>query len=96
MNNVLTKVDIIDAIYEKINNNKADIKNIVETLLSIIKQAIKTDNTLLISGFGKFEAYSKHTRKGRNPQTDEAITLPSRKVIVFRLSKKFRTELNKL
>lgn len=95
MNNVLTKVDIIDAIYEKINSNKADIKNIVEILLSIMKQAIKTDSTLLISGFGKFESYSKSTRKGRNPQTDEIITLPSRKVIVFRLSKKFRTELNK-
>lgn len=95
MNNVLTKVDIIDAVYEKINSNKADIKNIVEILLSIMKQAIKTDNTLLISGFGKFESYGKSTRKGRNPQTDETITLPSRKVIVFRLSKKFRTELNK-
>ena len=52
------------------------------------------DRALLISGFGKFECYDKASRKGRNPHTDEVITLPSRKVIVFRLSRKFRAELN--
>ena len=55
---------------------------------------VKKDDTLLISGFGKFEAYDKNARKGRNPQTDESITLPPRKVVVFRLSRKFRVELN--
>lgn len=48
----------------------------------------------MVSGFGKFEAYDKEARKGRNPQTDETITLPPRKVVVFRLSRKFRAELN--
>ena len=70
------------------------IANIVENLLVLMKQAIKKDDTLLISGFGKFEAYDKNARKGRNPQTDESITLPPRKVVVFRLSRKFRVELN--
>ncbi|MFI3272884.1 MAG: integration host factor subunit alpha [Pseudomonadota bacterium] len=90
----LTKAEIVDAIYEKTDRNRADIKNIVETLLDIMKTAIKQDNALLISGFGKFEAYDKQARKGRNPQTDETITLPERKVVVFRLSRKFRAELN--
>lgn len=90
----LTKAEIVDAIYEKTDRNRADIKNVVETLLNIMKQAIKQDNALLISGFGKFEAYDKQARKGRNPQTDETITLPERKVVVFRLSRKFRAELN--
>lgn len=48
----------------------------------------------MISGFGKFEAYDKKARKGRNPQTNASITLPPRKVVVFRLSRKFRAELN--
>ena len=71
-----------------------DVKNTVEKLLDIMKDAIKKDCALLISGFGKFESYDKKSRKGRNPQTDEAITLPPRKVVVFRLSRKFRSELN--
>ena len=90
----LTKADIVDSIYEKSNRNRAELKTIVESLLSIMKQAVKNDHALLISGFGKFEAYDKKARKGRNPQTDETITLPPRKVVVFRLSRKFRSELN--
>lgn len=90
----LTKAEIVDAIYEKTDRNRAEVKGIVESLLDIMKQAIKRDNALLISGFGKFEAYDKQARKGRNPQTDETITLPPRKVVVFRLSRKFRAELN--
>lgn len=94
MNKALTKADIVEAVYEQTDRNRAEVKNIVENLLSLMKQAIKKDHSLLVSGFGKFEAYDKHARKGRNPQTDEAITLPPRKVVVFRLSRKFRVELN--
>lgn len=94
MNRALTKADIVEAIYEKTDRNRADVKNTVEILLGLMKQAIKKDDALLVSGFGKFEAYDKEARKGRNPQTDETITLPPRKVVVFRLSRKFRAELN--
>ena len=90
----LTKAEIVDAFYEKTDRNRAEVKGVVESLLGIMKQAIKKDHALLISGFGKFEAYDKKARKGRNPQTDETITLPPRKVVVFRLSRKFRAELN--
>ncbi len=93
-NGTLTKADIVDAIYEKTDRNRAEVKNVVETLLRIMKQAVKKDHALLISGFGKFEAYDKKARKGRNPQTDETIILPPRKVVVFRVSRKFRGELN--
>jgi len=94
MSKTLTKADIVEAIYEKTDKNRAEVKKLVEKLLIIMKQAVKKDRTLLISGFGKFAAYGKDARKGRNPKTDATITLPPRKVVVFRLSRKFRAELN--
>ncbi len=94
MTKTLTKAEIVEAIYEKTDKNRADVRHVVENLLELMKQAIKNDKALLLSGFGKFEAYDKTARKGRNPQTDETITLDPRKVVVFRLSRKFRTELN--
>jgi integration host factor subunit alpha len=94
MRKALTKADIVEAVYEKSSKNRSEIKSLIESLLTIMKQAIKKDHNLLISGFGKLEAYSKRERKGRNPQTDKAIILASRKVVVFRLSRKFREELN--
>jgi integration host factor subunit alpha len=94
MNKALTKADIVETIYNELEMNRGEVKNIVEDLLSLMKKAIKDDDALLLSGFGKFEAYGKDARKGRNPQTEETITLPSRRVVVFRLSRKFRMELN--
>jgi len=91
----LTKAGIVDYIYERTDKNRAEIKDLVESILEIMKTAVKKDHALLISGFGKFEAYDKRARKGRNPQTTQTITLPPRKVVVFRLSRKFRAELNR-
>lgn len=90
----LTKAKIVDAIYEKTDRNRAEIRDIVEELLSLVKSSIKKDHSLLISGFGKFEAYDKRARRGRNPKTSDAIILPPRKVVVFRLSRKFREALD--
>jgi integration host factor subunit alpha len=90
----LTKADIVDIIYEKTEKNRNEVKKVVESLLRLSKQAVRKDHFLLISGLGKFEAYDKKARKGRNPQTDATIILPPRKVVVFRLSRKFRAELN--
>lgn len=94
MKKTLTKADIIERIYEATDRNRVDVRNVMEKLLHIMKDAIKKDHSLLLSGFGKFESYEKAARRGRNPQTDEAITLPSRRVVVFRLSRKFRAEMN--
>lgn len=90
----LTKADIVDHIYEKTERNRAEVKVLVDHLLDVMKDAIKRDHSLLVSGFGKFDAYDKRARKGRNPQTNDSIVLPPRKVVVFRLSRKFRAELN--
>ena len=90
----LTKADVIDMIYDKTTRNRSEVTKLVESLLQLTKEAIKRDNLLLVSGLGKFEAYSKKARKGRNPQTEESIMLPPRKVVVFRLSRKFRSEVN--
>lgn len=94
MNKTLTKANIVEAVYEATGRSRQDAKQSVESLLSLMKEAIKKDHVLLISGFGKFECYEKAQRRGRNPHTEEAIILPGRKVTVFRLSRKFREELN--
>ncbi len=94
MSNTLTKADIVDAAYEESDRSRVEMKTIVESLLTTMKTAIKRDHDLLISGFGKFEAYAKQARRGRNPATNEALILEPRKVVVFWLSKKLREKLN--
>ena len=90
----LTRATLVDSIYEQSNFNRTEAKEIVENLLDIMKTAIKKDNALLFSGFGKFEAYAKKARRGRNPKTCTDMTLPPRRVVVFRVSRKLRSDLN--
>ena len=94
MGKTLTKVAIVEAIHENSAKPWQEIKAHVEALLDIMHEAIRKDGTLLVSGFGKFEAYAKEARKGRNPHTGGSLTLPARRVVVFRLPKRFRAELN--
>jgi integration host factor subunit alpha len=49
---------------------------------------------LLISGFGKFYVRQKRARQGRNPQTEEKITIAARKVVGFKISGVLRRRLN--
>jgi len=50
---------------------------------------------VLISGFGKFCVHEKNRRRGRNPQSGEAIMLPPRKVVTFKCSGKLREKINR-
>jgi transposase len=63
MSKTLTKADIVEAIYEKTDKNRSEVKGLVEKLLDIMKQAVKKDSSLLLSGFGKFEAYDSSGKK---------------------------------
>ncbi len=67
----LTKAGIVDYIYERTDKNRAEIKDLVESILEIMKSAIKKDHALLISGFGKFEPTT-------NEHERDAIPRPAR------------------
>jgi integration host factor subunit alpha len=48
-----------------------------------------------VSGFGNFVVRTKYARRGRNPHTGEAITLPGRRVLTFKASRILREALQK-
>ena len=94
MQKTLTKADIIDSICARNTRNRGEIRKIVEDFFSLVRESLAKEGEVLLTGFGKFECYAKSSRRGRNPQTEEAIILPPRKVVVFRVSRKFREDLN--
>jgi integration host factor subunit alpha len=49
---------------------------------------------LLISGFGKFSVKHKRARQGRNPQTEESLTINVYNVVVFKTSGVLRRRIN--
>jgi integration host factor subunit alpha len=89
----LTKIDIIDSIYEHLDIPKKDSIRIVESLFDIIKDELGKGNDVKISGFGKWTVKAKKKRKGRNPQTGKEIIIEPRKVVTFKPSHVLRKGL---
>jgi integration host factor subunit alpha len=90
----ITKIEIVNTLYEHIGLPKNKCVSIMESFFDIIKSELEKGNDVMVSGFGKWTVNSKKARKGRNPQTGKDLTIKARKVVTFRPSAVLRDELN--
>jgi integration host factor subunit alpha len=92
----LTKDDIADSIYRRLDLPKYKSIEVLESLLEIIKKTLVNGEDVLITGFGKFCVKNKRERMGRNPQTAEQMKLRARRVVTFRGSSVLRDKINRM
>jgi integration host factor subunit alpha len=90
----LTKTIIAEKIQNELDLSRTVAYDVMEEFLEIIKETISSGEDIMISGFGKFCVNEKKARKGRNPATDEEMTLPARRVVTFKCSGKLRDFIN--
>jgi integration host factor subunit alpha len=90
----MTKIDIIQDVYEKLGFSKKDSARIVESVFDIIKDSLTKGEKIKISGFGNFVVKEKKSRRGRNPQTGDEIAISARRVLTFKSSQVLRKALN--
>jgi integration host factor subunit alpha len=90
----MTKVDIVENIYEKVGFSKKEVAKIVETIFDLIKESLEKEDKIKISGFGNFVVRKKRARRGRNPQTGNDIEISSRRILTFKPSQVLRAGLN--
>tara|TARA_Y100000591_G_scaffold239452_1_gene210089 strand:+ start:238 stop:528 length:291 start_codon:yes stop_codon:yes gene_type:complete len=95
VNKRFIKEDISKYINKKIGLSTLVSKKITNDIIEIFSEHL-ISNHLLIKNFGSFYIKEKNQRLGRNPKTLEKFTISKRKVIVFKASKKFIKNLNKL
>jgi integration host factor subunit alpha len=82
----LTKEKLITHLQTQLGMGRQEARQLVERLFIIMKDTLSRGENLLISGFGKFSVRQKKARPGRNPKTQEGLTLAARKVVVFKSS----------
>jgi integration host factor subunit alpha len=90
----LTKADIAKKIADDCGFMKGEATEVFEKLLEIIKARLITGEDVMISGFGKWSAKSKHARQGRNPKTGEKMILDARRVVTWKYSPVLKKEVN--
>jgi integration host factor subunit alpha len=74
--------------------SKKDSARIVESVFDIIKESLGRGEKIKISGFGNFVVKEKKSRRGRNPQTGDEISISARRVLTFKSSQVLRKALN--
>ncbi|MBE9546472.1 MAG: integration host factor subunit alpha, partial [Proteobacteria bacterium] len=67
----MTKIDIVQNVYDKLGFSKKDSAGIVEAVFDVMKENLASGEKIKISGCGSFVVREKKARKGRNPQTGE-------------------------
>ncbi len=90
----MTKVDIIESIYEKVGFSKKEVAKIVESVFDIMKETLRQEDKIKISGFGNFVVRNKRSRRGRNPQTGNDIEIGARRILTFKPSQVLKASIN--
>ncbi len=90
----MTKADIVERVSDRCGISKKDSIEMVDLVFSILKSTLEIGEAIKISGFGKFEIKNKHARKGRNPQTGDAITIEARRILTFKPSTILKNNIN--
>jgi integration host factor subunit alpha len=89
-NMTLIKEDIVREVVRGNNLDQNKAKNLIESLLKIVKGTLSSGEDVLISGFGLFQVRHKRARVGRNPKTKETHEISERRVVTFYPSRVFR------
>jgi integration host factor subunit beta len=86
-----TKVDIVDAIYEKTGMSRAEIRNTVDLFIDEMKEALVRRQVIELRGFGTFEVKVRKARpRARNPRTGETIVIRSHGAVAFRSGRELK------
>lgn len=81
------KAELIQSVAEKTGLTKKDSTAAVDAVFSTIQEDLVKGEKVQLIGFGNFEVRHRAARKGRNPQTNEEITIPASKVPAFKPGK---------
>lgn len=90
----MTKADLIERVYDSVGFSRKEAGEIVDALFETMKTALERGEKIKVSGFGNFVVRQKSARRGRNPQTAEAITIEERRVLTFKPSQVLKQALN--
>lgn len=81
----MTKSQIAEALAAKTGLTKKVAVQVLEELAQLAYKEAKKSFTL--PGLGKLVLVNRKARKGRNPATGEAIKIPAKRVVKFRVAK---------
>lgn len=86
----VSKKDLVSAVAKRCGLSQAQTAEVVDALLDEITQALAKGNRVRLIGFGTFEVRARAARRGVNPQTGKAMSIPASKSPAFKPGKELK------
>ena len=83
----LSKQDVASSVADTTGLGKSEAIEAVEAVLGAIRNALSNGDSVGLIGFGTFEVATRAAREGRNPRTNDTISIPSKNVPRFKPGK---------
>jgi DNA-binding protein HU-beta len=90
-----TKADLIRAVASSAGVSPADAERILTAFFNEVVGAVRRDGKVAWPGFGTFSLTRRPSRRGRNPQTGEIVTIQPSKSVKFIASSPLESSLNR-
>ena len=74
----MNKGELVDAVAERANVTKKQADAVLSAALDSIVDAVSTGDKVTLVGFGSFERRDRKEREGRNPKTNEKMSIMMR------------------
>ena len=83
----MTKTQLVRHLAEKTELNNKTAAAFLEHLTDTAIKETKKNGMFVLPGIGRLVRVDRKARMGRNPATGEAIKIPAKKVVKFRVAK---------
>jgi DNA-binding protein HU-beta len=83
----LTQTAIVRELAETTGVNNKVSKQYLDALAALAVRETKKNGVFILPGIGRLVRAERKARVGRNPATGEAIKIPAKKVVKFRIAK---------
>jgi DNA-binding protein HU-beta len=90
----MNKVELVEAMAKKTGLSKKDAEGALKAFIETVEFEVKKGRKVQLVGFGTFELSKRAARKGRNPQTGEAMKIKASKTPKFKPGKAFKDAVN--
>lgn len=91
----MTVTELAETIAANHELSKAGAQRIIDDVLEQLGAEIAKGNYIRLGKLGSFTVTKRNARKARNPRTGEAIKVPAKKVVKFKVAKAIDDKLNK-
>ncbi|OOO00351.1 MAG: DNA-binding protein [Epulopiscium sp. Nele67-Bin004] len=90
----MNKSELVTAMADKAELSKKDTEKALKAFEEVVMEELKNDGKIQLVGFGTFEVAVRAERQGRNPKTNEPITIKGGKVPKFKAGKVLKDTVN--